>query len=151
MHFLQPPPSLSHLRSGAKPQAPLPAIVRVLGFVFREKGSVSSPFVDSRLSDHSHHITSHHITSHHIHRFTSTVSHQPFRGAKARRHGDLETRQARSQSSVYSREAKRAASQAPLSRGAIVNRTYGTNKNLHVSLFLLTILGHIYCSMVPSK
>ena len=29
-------------------------------------------------------------------------------------------------------------------RGAIVNRTYGTNKNLYTSLFLLTIFGPIY-------
>ena len=28
--------------------------------------------------------------------------------------------------------------------GAIVNRTYGTHKHLHTSLFLLTIFGPIY-------
>ena len=31
-----------------------------------------------------------------------------------------------------------------LLRGTIVNRTYGTHKNLHVHLFLLTIFGPIY-------
>ena len=30
-------------------------------------------------------------------------------------------------------------------RGTIVNRTYGTHKNLHIYLFLLTIVGPIYC------
>ena len=32
----------------------------------------------------------------------------------------------------------------PLLRGIIVNRTYGTHKNLHISLFFPTIFGHIY-------
>ena len=31
-----------------------------------------------------------------------------------------------------------------LLREAILNRTYGTNKNLHISLFLLTISGPVY-------
>ena len=31
----------------------------------------------------------------------------------------------------------------PLLRGTIANRTYGIHKNLHVSLFLLTIFGAI--------
>ena len=31
-----------------------------------------------------------------------------------------------------------------LLRGTIVNRTYGTHKNLYISLFLPTICGHIY-------
>ena len=29
-------------------------------------------------------------------------------------------------------------------RGTMVNRTYGTHKNLHIYLFLLTIFGPIY-------
>ena len=29
-------------------------------------------------------------------------------------------------------------------RGAILNRTYGTHKNLYISLFCLTIFGPIY-------
>ena len=32
-----------------------------------------------------------------------------------------------------------------LLRGTILNRTYGTHKNLHISLLLLTIFGPIYC------
>ena len=31
-----------------------------------------------------------------------------------------------------------------LLRGIIVNRTYGTHKNLYISVFLLTIFGPIY-------
>ena len=31
-----------------------------------------------------------------------------------------------------------------LLRGAIVNRAYGTHKNLYIPVFLLTIFGHIY-------
>ena len=31
-----------------------------------------------------------------------------------------------------------------LLRGVIVNRAYGTHKNLHIYLFLLTIFGPIY-------
>ena len=34
---------------------------------------------------------------------------------------------------------------AELTRGTIVNITYGTHKNLYVYLFLLTIFGLIYC------
>ena len=32
-----------------------------------------------------------------------------------------------------------------LLRGTIVNRTYGGHKNLCINLFLLTMLGPIYC------
>ena len=36
-------------------------------------------------------------------------------------------------------------------QGTIVNRTYGTHKNLAISLFLLTIFGPIYYGRVPRK
>ena len=31
-----------------------------------------------------------------------------------------------------------------LIRGTIVNRTYGAHKNLHISLFFVTVFGSIY-------
>ena len=42
-------------------------------------------------------------------------------------------------------QAGRLSCAAVVSRGAILNRTYGTHKKLYISLFLLTILGPIYC------
>ena len=36
-------------------------------------------------------------------------------------------------------------------QGTIVNRTYGTHKNLDIYLFLLTIVGPIYYGRVPRK